>query len=98
MAGRAWAACIVIGISMGLLACSPRIDRARADVLAAESLQQFAKQEGLKAELFTKGEVRESEDKWLYSYEYPAPPQQSVAILVSNRGAVEVSRMLEANR
>ena len=81
-----------------LVACNPTIDRPRADKLAAASLQEYAKREGLKAELFTKGEVREFDEKWLYSFDYPAPPRQSVAIIVSRKGSVEVSRMLEVNR
>ena len=96
--GRVWTALVAITISISLFACNPRIDRARADALAAARLQQYAKDEGLKAELFAKGEVREFEEKWLYSFDYPAPPRQSVAIIVSTRGSVEVTRMLEANR
>lgn len=98
MSDRALSVWIVIAVSISLLACNPRIDRARADALAAARLQQFAKDEGLKAELFTKGEVQEYKEKWLYSFDYPVPPRQSVAIIVSHRGTVEVSRMLEANR
>ena len=86
---------LAVAVCAGLVACNPRIDRPRADKLAAASLQEYAKQEGLKAELFTKGEVREFDEKWLYNFDYPAPPRQSVAIIVSRKGMVEVSRMLE---
>ena len=93
-----WRVFWAVAVCAGLVACNPRIDRPRADKLAAASLQEFANREGLKAELFKKGEVQEFDEKWLYSFEYPAPPRQSVAIIVSRKGDVEVSRMLEVNR
>jgi hypothetical protein len=89
---------VVIVLCIGVVACHPRVDRAKADALAAQRLQEFAKEEGLKAELFTKPDVREAEGKWLYSFDYPAPPRQSVAIIVSTKGTVEVSRMFDSDR
>lgn len=94
----ALSAWLLVAVGISLLACNPRIDRARAGALAAARLKEFARDQELKVDLFTKGEVQESKENWLYSFDYPAAPRQAVAIIVSKRGIVEVSRMLDANR
>jgi hypothetical protein len=95
---RASSGIVLIVVATCLMACDPKIDRAKADRLAAAKVQQYAKEEGLKTERFTKPDVREQDGKWLYTYQYPDPPKQSVAVIVFADGRVELSRMLDNAR
>jgi hypothetical protein len=91
---RAGISIICLALATSIMACNRKIDRAKADTLAAANLQQYAKDEGMKADLFTRPDVGEQEGKWLYTYEYRASPKQSVAVVVFADGRVELSRML----
>lgn len=95
---RTLSAVILLGTSVCLVACQPRVDRAKADRLAAARVQQYVKGAGLNAELLEKPLVQEQDGKWLYTYNYRGGPKQSVAIIVFADGRVEVSRMLEEPR
>ena len=95
---RTLSAVILLGTLVYLLACQPRVDRAKADRLAAATVQQYVKEAQLNAELLGKPDVTEHDGKWLYTYDYPGVPKQSVAIIVFADGRVEVSRMLEESR
>jgi hypothetical protein len=60
---------VILGASVLLVACHPRVDRFKADQLAAARVQQYAKDERLNAERFTKPEVREQQGKWLSQWD-----------------------------
>ena len=91
-------AVILLGTLVYLLACQPRVDRAKADRLAAARVQQYLEEERLNAELLGKPAVQEQDGKWLYTYDYRGVPKQSVAVIVFADGRVEVGRMLEEPR
>jgi hypothetical protein len=96
---RTFLAVILLGTLACLVACQPRVDRAKADRLAAARVQQYVKEARLNSELLGKPDVKEQDGKWLYMYDYRGVPKQSVAIIVfADDGRVEVSRMLEEPR
>ena len=95
---RTFFAVIVLGTLVCLVACQPRVDRAKADRLAAARVQQYVKEARLNAELLGKPGVSEQDGKWLYTYDYRGVPKESVAVIVFADGRVEVSRMLEDQR
>ena len=95
---RTFVALILLGTLVCLLACQPRVDRAKADRLAAARVQEYVKEARLNAELLGKPGVSEQDGKWLYTYDYRGVPKQSVAVIVFADGRVEVSRMLEDQR
>jgi hypothetical protein len=92
-----WPAAFLVTL-VCLVACHPRVDRAKADRLAAARVQQHVKEALFNAELLGKPVVSEQDGKWLYTYDYRGVPKQSVVVIVSTDGRVEVSRLLEDRR
>lgn len=86
---------LLIGASLAVTACRPRIDRARADGLAQAELAKYAEREHLTQSTFSTAEVTEHKGTWLYSYKYSGKPKHLLAIIVHKDGRTELSRMPE---
>ena len=86
---------VALGLAAAFAARWPNVDRAAADRIVLDALEEYAVRERLARPNFSETDVAKQGDTWLYLYRYSAEPKHDLAISVYRDGRAEVSRMFD---